>query len=306
MGCWWHESLALLYAHTVKSESPDLLSFVDWMSCSDPYEDARFDSLQSFMLLAVLAHSGVLLADEGPLGDVGRTIITPLLLVSAVVGLGWRRFKPYCVMLTFGVTSFWLVQAWPRFANHLFLEWSVLLFLSLCRGDTRLGLAALRWLTAIVLFYSGFQKLILGHYFEGQFFLVLIASSPKFRVVFEMLLPVQEVARLVEWGGQFGTGPYETADTFFLILSNSIWIGEMMVGILLFFPKFRNLALVIAIGLVAGIEVGARELVFGCLFTLLILNFHQGRNAIAVWPVFAAIQLLSVAIRLVMPDLRFN
>jgi hypothetical protein len=276
------------------------------MSCSDPFEDARFDSLQSFMLLAVLVHSGVLLASEGHLGDVGRTIITPLLLVSAVVGFRWQRFKPHCVMLTFGVTSFWLVEAWPRFANHLFLEWSVLLFLSLCRADTRLGLVALRWLTAIVLFYSGFQKFIIGQYFQGQFFLVLISNSPKFRVVFELFLPEEEVARLVEWGSQFGTGPYETGDIFFLILSNSIWIGEMMVGILLFFPKFRNLTLVIALALVAGIEVGAREIVFGCLFTILILNFYQGRNAVALWPLFAAIQLVSVAIRLTWPELRFN
>ena len=258
------------------------------------------------MLVAMLAHSGVLLRDDGALGMAARTIITPLFLMGALTGLRFPRLKPYCIMLAFGVTSFWLVMAWPSFANHLFLEWSVLLFLNLCRGDTRLGMTALRWLTAIVLFYTGFQKLVMGNYFQGQFLLVRVAMSPKFRMVFELILPEEEVARLVEMGGRFGTGPYETSNIFFLMMSNSVWIGEMAVGILLFFPKLRNAALLMGIALVGGIEVGARELVFGCLFTLLLLNFHQGRNAIVLWPLFAAIQMLSVASRLLWPDLRFN
>jgi hypothetical protein len=276
------------------------------MSCADPFDDARFSSLQSFMLVGMLAHSGVLLLDDGALGLAARTLFTPLFLIGALIGLRVPRLKPHCVMLAFGVTSFWLVMAWPNFANHLFLEWSVLLFLNLCRGDTRLGLTALRWLTAIVLFYSGFQKLIMGHYFQGQFLLVRVAISPKFRALFEFILPDEEVARLVEMGGRFGTGPYETADRLFLALSNSIWIGEMTVAILLFFPKLRNRALLLGIALVAGIEIGARELVFGCLFTLLLLVFHQGRNAIVLWPLFSAIQLMSVASRLIWPELRFN
>ncbi len=209
-------------------------------------------------------------------------------------------------MLSLAVTSLWLIVAWPNFANHLFLEWSVLLFLTLCREDKRLGMNGLRWLVAIVFFYTGFQKFVMGNYFEGQFLLVRVAASPKFRAFFEFVLPDEEVARLIEMGGRFGTGPYATSDAFFLLISNSIWIGEMGVAILLLFSRWRKFAIFAAIFLVAGIELGARELVFGALFTILLLIFYSGRNALVLWPAFAMVQILSVLTRLLFPDLRFN
>jgi hypothetical protein len=290
----------------VKSESPRLLSFIDWTSCPDRFEEARFDSLRSFMLLAMLAHSGVLFADDGPLGWYARGVFAPLFLLSALVGLRFPAFKSHCLMLTLAVTSLWLVLAWPNFANHLFLEWSVLLFLTLCQNDKRLGLNGLRWLVAILFFYTGLQKFVMGHYFEGQFLLVRVATSQKFRTFFEFVLPDEEVARLVEMGGLFGTGPYATSDAFLLLISNGIWIGEMGVAILLVFSRWRKLALFAGIFLVGGIELGARELVFGALFTILLLVFYSGRNALALWPAFAAVQILSVSSRLLWPDLRFN
>ncbi len=290
----------------VKSEPPRPLSFIDWTSLSDPFEDARFESLQSFMLVAMFAHCGVLFRDDGELGWYARAIFGPIFLLSALVGLRYPVAKSRCVMVTLGVTSLWLVIAWPNFANHLFLEWSVLLFLTLCRLDKKLGLNGLRWLVATIFFYTGFQKFLMGQYFEGQFFLVRVAISEKFRVVFELVLPEEEVARLVEMGAGFGTGPYETSSTLFLAMSNAVWIGEMGAAILLLFPKWRKLALFAGIALVLGIEVAARELVFGCVFTILLLIFYQGRNAIALWPAFAAVQILSVASRLLFPDLRFN
>lgn len=290
----------------VKSESPRLLSFIDWTSCPDRFEQDRFDSLRSFMLLAMFAHSGVLFADGGELGWYARLVFAPLFLLSALVGFRFPDLKSHCLMGTLGVTSLWLVLAWPNFANHLFLEWSILLFLTLCREDKRLGLNGIRWLVAIIFFYTGFQKFVMGQYFDGQFLLFRVATSPKFRAFFELVLPEEEVARLVEMGGQFGTGPYATSDVFFLMISNCVWIGEMGAAILLLFPKWRKLALFAGILLVGGIELGARELVFGCLFTILLLTFYQGRNAIALWPAFAAVQILSVATRLLLPDLRFN
>ena len=89
-------------------------------------------------------------------------------------------------------------------------------------------------------------------------------------------------------------------------MSNSIWIGEMAVAILLLVPRWRKFALFGGILLVAGIEFGAREMVFGAFFTILLLFFYPGRNAIALWPIFAAVQAASVATRLMIPELRFN
>ena len=179
-------------------------------------------------------------------------------------------------------------------------------FLTLCREDKPLGLNGLRWLVAIVFFYTGLQKFIMGHYFGGQFLLVRVAMSPKFRLFFETLLPDTEVAQLVEMGGRFGTGPYATSDVLFLLTSNVVWAGEIGVAVLLLFTRWRKFAIFLGIALVGGIELGARELVFGCLFTVLILLFYSGRNALVLWPAFALIQLASVTSRLIFPDLRFN
>jgi len=291
---------------SVMSESPGLLSLIDRTSYPDQFEEARFDSLRAFMLIALFAHSIVLLLDDGTLGWLARLVLTPLFLLSALVGFRFPALRSYCLMSTFGLTSLWLVVAWPHFANHLFLEWSVLLFLTLCREDKRLGLNGLRWLVAIVFFYTGLQKFVMGQYSEGQFLLVRVASSPKFRAFFEYVLPDEEVARLVEMGGHFGTGPYATGDAFFLLISNSVWIGEMGVAVLLLFSKWRKWALFAGIFLVGGIELGARELVFGCLFTVLLLIFYPGRNAVVLWPAFATVQILSVVTRLVWPEMKFN
>ena len=80
----------------------------------------------------------------------------------------------------------------------------------------------------------------------------------------------------------------------------------MAVAALLLTSRWRKLALFGGIALIVGIELGARELVFGCVFTIIVLIFYEGRNALALWPAFAVIQIVSVASRLLFPQLRFN
>jgi len=279
---------------------------IDWTGLGDGLERERFDALQSFMLVAVVAHCGTFLGRDDVLSWWAKSFFMPPLALSALVGLGWRHAKPYCVMASLAVMSVWLVMLWPTFANHTLLEWSILLFLVLCLGDAELGLKALRWLVAIVLFHTGSQKLVMGHFFEGEFLAWAIAVEANFREFFGLVLSDAEIARLVAMGGRLGTGPYTTTDPMLLVISNAVWIGEMGLAILLLVPKLRKLALWGALALLLGIELGAREVIFGCLFSFLLLMFYEGRKAYALWPVLAGLQLLAMLSLYLLPGLRLN
>jgi len=87
------------------------------------------------MLLAMVSHCGMLIGRDVELGRMAATVLLPAYVLSAVVGLSSRSMRPYCLALSLAMTTWWLVLAWPNFANHLFLEWSVLLFLVLSQRD---------------------------------------------------------------------------------------------------------------------------------------------------------------------------
>lgn len=296
----------MLGAVVHRGGSPRVLSFIDWTGARDRLEGARFDALQSFMLVALVAHCGMLLGSATGLGWWARTVFAPALVMSSLLGLGSPRARPYCVMASFGVTSLWLVVAWPGFANHLFLEWSVLLFLTLCRNDPALGMKAIRWLAVIVLFHSGFQKLVMGHYFEGQFLAVWTARHASFQAFFGLVLSDAELGRLVAMEGRIGTGPYHSTNPLFLAMSNAVWIGEMGLAALLLVSRTRKFAVWGALALLLGIELGAREVVFGCLFSFLVLMFHESRRSYALWPALAAVQVLAMLADHLLPGLGLN
>jgi hypothetical protein len=279
---------------------------MDWTRAHDGLDAARFDALQSLILIAMVAHCGMLLGRADELGWWARTVLEPAFLLSCIVGLGVREAKPWCVLASFGVASLWLALSWPSFANHTFLEWSVLLLLVLCRGDEALGMRALRWLPATVLFHSGFQKLVMGDYFQGQFLAFVTAGKPKFSDFFGLVLSDAEFSRLVAMKGSIGTGPYSITEPLFLAMSNMVWIGEMAVGVLLLYKPTRRFAVWAAVALIAGIELGARELIFGSLFTYLVLMFYEGRRTFALWPVLGGIQILAMLAYHFLPGLRLN
>jgi hypothetical protein len=289
-----------------RSDSPRVLSFIDWTGTGDGLESARFEALQSFMLVALVAHCGMLLGRTDELGSLAGMALEPVFVLSALVGLASKSARPYCVLVTFCATSLWVVIAWPNFANHLFLEWSILLFLCLCQRDKLLGINALRWLTAIVLFHTGLQKLVTGHYFQGQTLTALVARKANFKDFLGLVLSDADSARLMEMGGRIETGPYISTDPIFLVMSNAVWVSEMGLAVLLIVSKRRRFAVWAAFAMILSIELGAREMVFGCLFATLILAFYERKNALVWWPVLAGLQVLSMLATHFLPALRLN
>ena len=296
----------MLSSVMTQSPSPGVFSFVDWARAHDEHDPQRYDALSSFMLLAMVSHCGMLIGRDVELGRMAATVLLPAYVLSAVVGLSSRSMRPYCLALSLAMTTWWLVLAWPNFANHLFLEWSVLLFLVLSQRDPELGMKAARWMIVIVLFHSGLQKMVMGQYFNGAFLAFNTATIQNFSDFMGLVLSGDEFARIREMAGKPGTGPYAVSDPLFVVMSNLVWIGEMSLGPLLLFKKTRKFAVAAAIALIVSIELGARELIFGCLFGALLAGFYPRKNALAIWPVLAGVQLLAMFAFHLFPQLRLN
>ncbi len=179
-----------------------------------------------------------------------------------------------------------LVQvAWrfPFTANHLFLELVCLALLSVVsrgsrREDEALALAGLRWATAIVLFHTGLQKLLYGHYFRGDFLALMIGSQERFARVFAWLLSTDEVARLADLDRKAtGAGPYRVQHAGFVLASNAVWLAELFLPALLIVRRTRVWGALGGLALMLSIQVAALELGFALLFVNLLLLFLPGR-----------------------------
>lgn len=196
----------------------------------------------------------------------------------------------------------------PFVANHAFLELMLLLLLAtLDEGEEREGallLRALRVSLAVFFFHTGLQKLLWGYWFDGQFLAYMAGTDETFAVFFAQLLPAEEMARLHSynvpgsWTPRPDAGPYRVDWLPFVLLSNGIYLGEMAAGIGMLIPRLRVAAGVLALGLLVGIEAGARELTFGALMTGGLLLFLPGAGTRYAFPVLVLFYLYLAAARL--------
>lgn len=181
--------------------------------------------------------------------------------------------------------------------NHVFL--ALILTLAVAGlghlpQDRLLLLALIRWITVIVFFYTGFQKLWYGTYLDGHFFAQRAASLPEFRSAFELFLPAEEMQRLLAYGTEPGAGPFRLESWSGLVLSNSVWITEMLLPVLLLLRPTRRYALWVSVVFLFGTEIVAREVVFGVLFLNLMLLFSEKNLIRPILPFVAGFYLLLV------------
>ncbi len=202
------------------------------------------------------------------------------LLFTFCLGFGWsRRSARSAGKICFIFVLAQIVWWFPNTANHLYLEGVIVLLLALFDPDdpeeASLALHGLRWLPVLVLFYSGLKKLLYGYYFDGTFFGQMISSDKRFAEFFKLLLGPEEHLRLVRlfYPGEIGSGPYRIDAPIGYLLSNVTWLGEMLLPLGLLVPRLRRVALVLCFLLLLGIELAAREVFFGALFTSLLLLF---------------------------------
>jgi hypothetical protein len=210
------------------------------------------------------------------------------LLVLPAVGfaLGQRRrlMRPLAILFTlFQAVRF--ARTYPDVSNHYFVETlcvAVFAAVELSREEERaLCLQMLGWLTVLVFFVSGLQKLLHGCYFEGQYLGYMVSSTDRFRRFFAPLLPADELARLAALRDGPPSGPYRVGSLLFVVISNAVWLGEMLTAVGLLIKRVRPLALAGGLALMAGILGSSNELFFDTLFLNLLLLF--ARRELILW-----------------------
>jgi len=162
-----------------------------------------------------------------------RWIQAGIILLCALVGLKerYRRWATVVVLIVLLVRH---VTTFPVVSNHSYLEFiliSLYCWIDSSRAEEKeLFLQTCRWLTVIIFFYSGVQKLWYGEYFDGRFLAYLAAMADRTRTGFEFFIPPEEFSRLATYAVQAGSGPFLIDSTLFRLLSNSAWISEFLVS----------------------------------------------------------------------------
>lgn len=168
-----------------------------------------------------------------------------------------------------------LALTFPQTANHFYLETFAVALLCLVRRDDPAGealaLRSLRAVTLLVLFHTGLQKLLYGHFLHGDFLAYMIGRGDRFATFFRLLLPEGEIARLAGYDPRIdGAGPYRVSLPLFVAVSNLVWAAELLLPVGLVFRRTRPFAAAAAIALVLSIQLGAREISFALLFSALL------------------------------------
>jgi hypothetical protein len=251
----------------------------------------RLRWLRRFVLAWGAVRSLVWVTHDVPLDPTLLRVATVALVVAA--GLAFtRRFEASASRVALPALVTELAISLPLTANHFFLELYVVTLLALATAegdDDALVLSGLRWLTAVVLFLTGCQKLAFGHYWHGDFLAFMVGRGDRFAELFQWVLPPEEVTRLQSYDPyRGGAGPYRVTQPLFVALSNLVWTAELALPIALVARPTRRSAAWLALAFVLALQLGARELGFALLFANLLVLF-------APMPVARAVTTVSLA-----------
>lgn len=134
----------------------------------------------------------------------------------------------------------------------------------------------LRWLVVYLMLWTGLNKLIYGTYFQGEYLAYVLvrelgetAKRSSFLEFYSYLLPAQELEQLQ---GNV-TGPFRFQSPLAVVGANLVYLLEITAGLFLLIPKTRIIGAWLTFAVLVGIEIAAREWVFGSLLCQLILLF---------------------------------
>jgi len=269
--------------------SPARPGWLEWFA--DPPGSDFAASLRAFRLL-LLVHASVRLWDrylvEGghPLHLAMAAVLT--LASIAVTRPQLARAAVFAALWTVGME----VIITHGLANHVYAELMLLGLYALLDPDREdealLLVCALRWMVALLLLWAGLQKLLYGTYFHAEFLCWMIARRPAFAAALAWVVPSDELARLVAAGGtQLGSGPYRTDSLLLILGSNAVWIAELVLPVMLLVRRSRVVGAVLAALFVLSIQLVAREVMFGLLYSQLVLLALPGRGFRRVAPLYA-------------------
>jgi len=235
---------------------------------------------------------------EQPVRLALAAFVTGCLLASQMEG--WQRRALLAMFAALAVEQVWV---FPVGANHFFLEMvlvGALAFFDTERDEREgeLFLLAARWMTVIVLFYTGLQKVLYGTYFDGQFLAFQLANGDRFGHFFALLDP-SEVERLRTLAPvRPGAGPFRLESPVLLVASNLVWVLEMALPALMLWRRTRHWALFVSGGFVIMLQLGAQEVMFSVLFANLCLLFADRPYNRWLLPVLPLVYLYLIGARL--------
>ncbi len=185
------------------------------------------------------------------------------------------RMRHVSIFLTFTLVATRLAGSFPNIANHSYLEFvCVSLICFADRSSTagqRVLMQSMKWLPAILFFYAGLQKILYGTYLHGTYLAFLVATNSANTVsFFQWIIPPDELTRLLQT--EF-PGPYLFSSWPPVVLSNAVYVSEMLIALTLIPQRCRRIGAIGAFLLLIGIQVFAREMMFGMLCCNLLLVY---------------------------------
>ncbi len=245
----------------------------------------KIGALRTFLLMHGAARSWLWLTiapDRGAaaLDTTALQLATVVLTAAFVLSLLPRlaRLGPRLALVGLSIQ---LAVTFPLTDNHFFVELLAVLALASLDTDDRVEagrvVQTLMWMTALIFFQTGLQKVLYGHYVHGDFIAFMVGRGGRFADLFTFALSSEEIARLQGYNPLInGSGPYRPQGWAIPILSNAIYLAEMALPPLLLIGRTRTAAALAGIAVVAVIQLGAREIAFALLFINLLILFLPG------------------------------
>lgn len=217
--------------------------------------------------------------------------ITVAVVLTACCALALTRHARLAPILALPALLLRLSWGFLWIPNHTFLVFVCIALVALLDPDREdegeLLLQSLRWITIVVLFYTGLQKVLHGCWFRGEFLAWMVShGTDDWRWAFGWLVPTEEMTRLRSLGYNPGSGPYRVASVPFIVLSNLTYLAEMTLAVLLLLRRTRVTAAAIAIVLVLLVQLAPREFMFFLPFSNLLLLFIPGNQNRRLAPLF--------------------
>lgn len=264
----------------------------------DPEPFDRRPTLRAFERILLFHLSVRLWEGAFPESDISRAVELALQIGMSLcfAMLFVERLAPLAIG---GAFCAMLVAAWgtfPMTSNHAFLELWILLLLVVIGGyhreEAHVWMAAMRWSVALLLFYTGLQKVLYGAYFSGQFLIVEMIMKPDFGAAIHWMLPAAEWERLRDLiPNDVGVGPYQSKSPFFLAASNIVYVFELGIPFLLLWKLTRVPAVVLVFLFTIAIQAGARELFFAALLANVTLLFWPRDAHRFAFPIFVVVYI---------------
>ncbi len=228
----------------------------------------RFHSFCGLFVLIVMLDWGLAQILRAPTMENSKTQIAFLTLILGI-GFFLRKQSRHLCLIGLFVSGLLLGSfEFPNTPNHRLIEVVVLGLACLSNVENsqerRLFFSFIRAFALLVFFYAGVQKILLGTYFTGQYLAYKTYSAISFQNLGFLWCSQEELEtfKSLSWPPSAGMGPFQLNTWYGLILSNATWVLELVLPVVCFFGKRKNIWAAITLVFVLGIQAMALEIEF--------------------------------------------